>query len=106
MEFVHKDCLHCTILQEVGRRLENGQIDGQGALDDLVLVMAEIMAAAPTEDADELMNTVEQDLMDAVARARQRTLRESAAVLSGGRRREIARRVLTPEREGGTGRFQ
>jgi len=54
MEFSHKDCLHCAILQEVGRRLENDEIDGKGALDNLALVMADILATAPVETAEEM----------------------------------------------------
>jgi hypothetical protein len=106
MDFGHKDCLHCTILQVIGRRLENGDIDGQHALDGLVLVMAEIIATAPTEDVDEIMSTVGQDLLEAVVRARQRTVRESAIALKGGRRRRGARRDLTPELVNGTSRLQ
>ena len=105
MEFVPKDCLHCTILQEVGRRLENGQIDGRGALDHLILVMANILATASTEDADEMMSTVEQDLLEAEVRARQRTVRDSAIALEGRGRRRAARRHLTPESDSGTSRF-
>ena len=106
MDFDHKDCLHCTILQEIGRRLENGDIDGQHALDGLVLVMAEIIATAPTEDADEIMSTVGQDLSEAEVRARQRIVRDSAIALEGGRRRRIAQRDLTPEHDSGARRLQ
>jgi hypothetical protein len=106
MKFGHKSCLHCTILEEVGRRLENGEIDGQGALDDLILVMAEIMATAPIEDAGEMMRTVEQDLSEAEVRARQRIVRDSAIALEGGRRRRIAQRDLTPEHDSGARRLQ
>ena len=106
MEFGSKDCLHCTILREVGHRLESGEIDGRHALGDLILVMAEIIATAPIEDADEMMSTVEQDLSEAEVRARQRIVRESAVALKGVRRRGIARRDLAPERDSGARRFQ
>ena len=33
-------CLHCDIIEEIGRRLESGTFSGQQALDDLVLVLA------------------------------------------------------------------
>ena len=105
MEFGGKDCLHCTILREVGRRLESGEIDGRHALGDLILVMAEIIATAPIEGVDEMMSTVDQDLSEAEVRARQRTVRESAVALKDVRRRGIARRDLAPERDSGARRF-
>jgi hypothetical protein len=105
MESGRRDCLHCTILQDVGRGLENGEIDERGALDDVILVMVEILATAPIEDADEMMSAVEQDLSESEVRARQRNVRDSAIALKGGRRRGIARQDLTPERDSRTRRF-
>jgi hypothetical protein len=78
MEFAHKDCLHCAILQEVGRRLENDEIDGKGALDNLVLVMADILAMAPVETAEEMKGAIMQNLSEVVVRERRRTVSESA----------------------------
>ena len=97
--------MHCTILQDVGRGLENGEIDERGALDDVILVMVEILATAPIEDADEMISAVEQDLSEAEVGARQRNVRDSAIALKGGRRRGIARQDLTPERDSRTRRF-
>jgi hypothetical protein len=77
MEFRHKDCLHCTIIQEVGCRLENGEISGSGALDNLVLVMADILATASIEGAKEMKGAIMQNLSEAEAQARHRTDHES-----------------------------
>jgi hypothetical protein len=79
MEFGHKNCLHCAILREVGRRLENDEIDGKGALDNLVLVMADILAAAPAETAEEMKGAIMQNLSEDAVRERRRTVGESAA---------------------------
>ena len=79
-----KECLHCTIIEEVGRRLENGVVSGRGALDSLVLVMADILATASAGDADEMMSAVIQDLSKAEAKARQRAFHESALASRGG----------------------
>ena len=79
MEIGVKYCLHCTIIKEVGRRLESGEVSGRGALDNLVLVMADILATASIEEADEMMSAVMQDLSEAEAVARQRTFHESSA---------------------------
>jgi hypothetical protein len=78
MEFGHKDCLHCAILQEVGRRLENDEIDGKGALDNLALVMADILATAPAETAEEMKGAIMQNLSETAVRERRRTVGESA----------------------------
>ena len=72
MEFRHNDCLHCTIIKEVGRRLENGEISGRGALDNLVLVMADILATASIEEAKEIKSAIMQNLSEAEAQARHR----------------------------------
>jgi hypothetical protein len=78
MEVSHKDCLHCAILQEVGRRLENDEIDGKGALDNLALVMADILATAPVETAEEMKGAIMQNLSEDAVRERRRTVGESA----------------------------
>jgi len=78
MEFRHNDCLHCTIIKEVGRRLENGEINGRGALDNLVLVMADILATASIEGAKEMKGAITRSLSEAEAQARHRIDHESA----------------------------
>ena len=78
MEFRHNDCLHCTIIREVGRRLENGEINGRGALDNLVLVMADILATASIEGAKEMKGAIMQNLSEAEAQARHQTDHELA----------------------------
>lgn len=67
-------CLHCSILNEIGRQFEAGQIDGQQALDNLVLVMADILATAPPHRARGMMAGI--SLPVAEARARDRMKRE------------------------------
>jgi hypothetical protein len=89
MEFRHKDCLHCTIIKEVGRRLENGEISGRGTLDNLVLVMADILATAPIEDAKKMKGAIMQNLSEAEAQARHRIDYEIDFARKGrGRRRD------------------
>ena len=65
-------CLHCSILSEIGRQFEAGQIDGQRALDNLVLVMADILATVPPNRARGMMAGIIQTLPAAEARARER----------------------------------
>jgi hypothetical protein len=69
-------CLQCAIIEEIGRRLEGGTFSGQQALDDLVLVIADVLATAPAGQARELMAGVVQALPSAEARARERMKRE------------------------------
>jgi hypothetical protein len=64
------ECLHCTIIKEVGRCLESGEVTGKGAVDKLVLVMADILAMASIEQADEMMCTIIEHLSEAEAQAR------------------------------------
>jgi hypothetical protein len=73
MKFGRRDCLHCTIIRGVGRRLEDGEINGIGALDNLVRVMADVLATASIEKAEEMKGAIMQDLSEAEAHARQRT---------------------------------
>ena len=67
-----KRCLHCSILSEIGRQLETGMIDGQQALDDLVLVVADILATVPPDRARGMMVGIVKTLSVAEARARER----------------------------------
>ena len=69
-------CLHCSIGDEIGRQLETGTIDGQRALDNLVLVMADILATAPPNQARGMMAGIIQILPAAEAHARERMKRE------------------------------
>jgi hypothetical protein len=69
-------CLHCDIIEEIGRRLESGTFSGQQALDDLVLVLADVLATAPADQAQELMVGIVQALPSAEARARERMKQE------------------------------
>ena len=69
-------CLHCSILNEIGRQFEAGQIDGQRALDNLVLVIADILATAPPHRARGMVAGIIQSLPAAEARARDRMKRE------------------------------
>ena len=69
-------CLHCDIIEEIGRRLESGTFSGQQALEDLVLVMADVLATAPTDQARELMAGIVRALPSAEARARERMKQE------------------------------
>ena len=78
MESGHKDCLHCMIVKEVGRRLERGDICGRSAMDKLLQVMADILALTSLEDVEHAAKEMVQDLVDLVEQARQRTLREPA----------------------------
>src|SRR5260370_11117502 len=88
MEFRHNDCLHCTIIREVGRRLENGEINGKGALDNLVLVMADILATASIEGAKEMKGAIMQYLSEAQAQSLHRLGHESAFARKGLRSNE------------------
>ena len=88
MEFRHNGCLHCTIIKEVGRRLENGEINGRGALDNLVLVMADILATASIEGAKEMKGAITRSLSEAEAQARHRIDHESAFARKGLRSNE------------------
>jgi hypothetical protein len=72
MTFDRDGCLHCCIVKEVGRRLEAGMIDGQTAVDDLVLVIAEVLAAAPPDQAQDVIGAITSALRDAESRSRQR----------------------------------
>jgi hypothetical protein len=72
----HERCLHCSILSEIGRQFEAGQIDGQRALDNLVLVIADILATAPPHRARGMVAGIIQSLPAAEARARERMKRE------------------------------
>jgi len=74
----HERCLHCSILDDIGRQLETGTIDGQRALDNLVRVMADILAAAPPNPARGMMAGIIQILPAAEAHARERMKRETA----------------------------
>ena len=95
--FGEKDCLHCTIVREVGLRLENGEVSGKGALDSLILVMADVLATAPMWEADKMMSTVMQDLSEAEARARRRNLDEPAFARTGAEdERGSTRQVTSP----------
>jgi hypothetical protein len=67
-----KPCLHCSILSEIGHQLETGVIDGQQALDDLVLVVADILATVPPDRARGVMAGIIKTLSAAEARARER----------------------------------
>ena len=65
-------CLHCSILSEIGHQLETGMIDGQRALDNLILVVADILATVPPNRARGMMAGIIQTLPAAEARARER----------------------------------
>ena len=87
VRFGRRNCLHCVIVKEVGRRLENGEISGWGALNNLVLVMADILATAPIEEAKVMISAIIADLSEAEPRARQRNVHESAFARRRGSRR-------------------
>ena len=94
IRFGRRNCLHCMIVKEVGRRLENGEISGRGALNNLVLVMADILATASVEEAKEMISAIIVDLSEAEPQARQRNVHESAFA----RRRGSGRRKDCPAR--------
>jgi hypothetical protein len=94
MEFEDQNCLHCLIFKEIGRRLENGQICGKGALEKLAMVMAEIVATAPVDERRELINGISVKLWRAEAEARQRvTHKFSIAPKSSAPRKITSRRA-------------
>jgi hypothetical protein len=76
MIFDRGRCLHCDIIEEIGRRLEGGTFSGQQALDDLILVLADILATTPADQAQELMAGIVQALPSAEAHARERMKQE------------------------------
>lgn len=78
MESGHKDCLHCLIVREVGRRLETGDICGQSAMHKLLQVMADILALTSLEDVEHSAKEIVLDLVELVEQARQRTMRDLA----------------------------
>ncbi len=69
-------CLHCAVVEEIGRRLEAGAISGQQALDDLVAVMADVLATAPADQASEMLDAIIMELPAAEARSRERMKQE------------------------------
>ena len=79
MFFDSTECLHCAIVAEIGRRLERGLTTGQQAIDSLVAAVADILATAPADRAQEMLDAVVSELPAAEARSRQ-SIAKGAAV--------------------------
>jgi hypothetical protein len=79
MDLTREDCLHCSIVGEIGRRLDRGTIDGQQALEALVLVLAELLATAPLDQLEHRMAEVVRALGLAESQARERAALGPAA---------------------------
>jgi hypothetical protein len=94
IRFGRKNCLHCLIVKAIGRRLEYGEISRWGAMNNLVLVMADILATVPIEEAKKITSAIIASLSEAEVKARERHIHEPALA----RRRGWGRRKDCPAR--------
>src|SRR5438445_12587329 len=88
MVILHNDSMNSMISKECGVLPDNGEINGKGTLDNLVLVMTDILATPSIEGAKEIKGAITRSLSEAEAQARHRIDHESAFARKGLRSNE------------------